>query len=650
MKGRRWKVWKSIQKRMSKKFPYSEEEIKQYMMDVRLQITDSEGTLDDQEALKKIENYVFSCPKAETCSHHHNIRLIERLFYSLRKEMDILQPYIEDKSISEIMVNGKDHVFAERNGKLERLPIAFDSTEDLEELIRRIAARVHREINELNPIVDARLSDGSRVNAVYKNIALNGPILTIRKFPEKIMSMEDLVEKETITKEAAAYLKVLVKAGYNCFICGGTSSGKTTMLNVLAQFVPSGERVVVIEDSAELQIRQVENIVRLECRNANVQGKGEVDMAQLVKASLRMRPDRILIGEVRGKEVMDMIQALNTGHSGSLSTGHANSIEGMLKRLEAMFLQAVEVPVDAIRNQITEAIDIMIHVSRMQDGSRKVMEIAELSGLEDGVITTNPLFQYRTEEDGITGSSEGNGKHAAESGKTYDFRISSSAGVYLERRADVMIKDYTKYELTGREKRIFYFAGYGTVFLVVYLFYHSILLSAVSGCLVYFLQPLVERQLAERRMNLLTVQFKDLLYSLSASVAAGRQMGEALVEAEQNLAVMYEAKEPIMKELRYMRINLVENKESDKVLLKDLATRSKNEDINNFVQVYATCRSMGGDLEKIIGHTSEILSDKMAIEREIKVITAQKKTEEQDHFHDATGHAADDECIFIFIY
>ena len=368
------------------KFPYSEEEIKQYMMDVRLQITDSEGTLDDQEALKKIETYVFSCPKAETCSHHHNIHLIERLFYSLRKEMDILQPYIEDKSISEIMVNGKDHVFAERNGKLERLPIAFDSTEDLEELIRRIAARVHREIN------------------VYKNIALNGPILTIRKFPEKIMSMEDLVEKETITKEAAAYLKVLVKAGYNCFICGGTSSGKTTMLNVLAQFVPSGERVVVIEDSAELQIRQVENIVRLECRNANVQGKGEVDMAQLVKASLRMRPDRILIGEVRGKEVMDMIQALNTGHSGSLSTGHANSIEGMLKRLEAMFLQAVEVPVDAIRNQITEAIDIMIHVSRMQDGSRKVMEIAELSGLEDGVITTNPLFQYRTEEDGITGT------------------------------------------------------------------------------------------------------------------------------------------------------------------------------------------------------------------------------------------------------
>lgn len=385
------------------KLPYTDAEIRQYMTEVRLRITDSERTMDDGEALENIENYVFSLSKAEACSHRQNIQLINRLFYSLRKEMDILQPYIEDKSISEIMVNGKNHVFAERNGKLERLPVMFDSTEDLEELIRRIAARVHREINELNPIVDARLSDGSRVNAVYKNIALNGPILTIRKFPEKVMSMEDLVDKETITKEAAAYLKILVEAGYNCFICGGTSSGKTTMLNVLAQFVPPGERIVVIEDSAELQIRQVENIVRLECRNANVQGKGEVDMAQLVKASLRMRPDRILIGEVRGKEVMDMIQALNTGHSGSLSTGHANSIEGMLKRLEAMYLQAVEVPVDAIRNQITEAIDIMIHVSRMQDGSRKVMEIAELAGLENGIIATNSLFQYVTEDDGMSG-------------------------------------------------------------------------------------------------------------------------------------------------------------------------------------------------------------------------------------------------------
>lgn len=384
--------------------PYTSKEIKEYIADIRMKITGSHSTLDDMEALEEIEKYVFSLPKSHACTHLQNINLVNRLFFSLRREMDILQPYIEDKSISEIMINGKDHIFAERNGKLERLPLSFDSTEDLEELIRRIAAKVHREINELNPIVDARLSDGSRVNAVYKNIALNGPILTIRKFPEKVMDINDLIRKSTVTKEAAEYLEVLVKAGYNCFICGGTSSGKTTMLNVLSQFVPSQERVVVIEDSAELQIEQLENIVRLECRNANVQGKGEVDMAQLVKASLRMRPDRIIVGEVRGKEVMDMIQAMNTGHSGSLSTGHANSIEGMLKRLEAMFLQAAEFPVEAIRSQITEGIDIMIHMSRLRDGSRRVMEIAELEDSHRGSITTNSLFKFVSEEGEGTGS------------------------------------------------------------------------------------------------------------------------------------------------------------------------------------------------------------------------------------------------------
>lgn len=384
--------------------PYSLEEIRECISSARLLITDSEKTVDDEEALRIIENLVFALSKSHACSYRQNEMLINRIFFSLRKEMDILQPYLEDKSISEIMINGKDYVFAERNGQLERLPVYFDTTEDLEELIRRIAAKVHREINELNPIVDARLSDGSRVNAVYKNIALNGPILTIRKFPEKVMSMRDLIEKRTITEEAADYLDVLVKAGYNCFICGGTSSGKTTMLNVLCQFIPIDERVVVIEDSAELQIEHIENIVRLECRNANVQGKGEVDMSQLVKASLRMRPDRILIGEVRGKEVMDMVQALNTGHSGSLSTGHANSIKGMLKRLEAMFLQAADFPVEAIRSQITEGIDIMVHMSRLKDGSRKVMEISELDGIKGNHIETNSLFKYYSDENGLTGS------------------------------------------------------------------------------------------------------------------------------------------------------------------------------------------------------------------------------------------------------
>lgn len=387
-------------KKMENMGKYSQEDIKRLISEIRLVLADCGHTITDEKALEKIEECVFSSEKAGCCSHRDNIALIQRIFLSLRREMDILQPYVDDRSISEIMVNGKDNVFAERRGRIERLPVSFDSTEELEELIRRISARVRREINELNPIVDARLSDGSRVNAVYKNIALNGPILTIRKFPERIMTMEDLVENKTMTGEMAELIARLVKAGYNCFVCGGTSSGKTTLLNVLAQAIPARERVVVIEDSAELQIEQVDNIVRLECRNANVQGKGRVDMAQLVKASLRMRPDRIVIGEVRGKEVMDMIQAMNTGHDGSMSTGHANSIRGMIKRLEAMYMQAADFPVEAIRSQITEGIDIMIHMSRMKDGSRKITELSELCGMEKGEIRLNTLYRY---DEGWTG-------------------------------------------------------------------------------------------------------------------------------------------------------------------------------------------------------------------------------------------------------
>ena len=322
-------------------------------------------------------------------------KLIDRIFFSMRRELDILQPYIEDEQVSEIMVNGKDHIFVEKNGMIQKAEIQFDTTEDLEELIRRLAAGVRREINELNPIVDARLPDGSRVNAVYKNIALNGPILTIRKFPQKAIDMPALIKMGSITKEAADFLQSMVKAGYNCFISGGTSSGKTTFLNVLSNFIPHDERVILIEDSAELQIKQIHNLVRLECKQANVQQKGRVTMEDLIKTSLRMRPDRIIVGEVRGKEVMDMIQAMNTGHDGSLSTGHGNSISGMLRRLESMFLQAADFPIDAIRAQIAEGIDLIIHLGRLSDGSRKVLEIAEIDGVSQGEIQINMLFRYR---------------------------------------------------------------------------------------------------------------------------------------------------------------------------------------------------------------------------------------------------------------
>lgn len=369
---------------------------------VRAVINSRQEQLSDSEVLALIEDYVLRDGRTGCCSFKTKGELITGIFNTTRKDLDILQPYADDKTISEIMVNGTDNIFIERNGKTEKLDIRFEAKEDLEEVIRRIAAKVHREINELNPIVDARLEDGSRVNAVYKNVALNGPILTIRRFPERKITMDDLLRMKTITEEAAEFLKSLVKAGYNIFLSGGTSSGKTTFLNVLSEYIPKEERVIVIEDSAELQISGIENIVRLECRNANVQGKGEISVKDLIKASLRMRPNRIIVGEVRGGEVLDMIQAMNTGHDGSLSTGHGNSPEGMLSRMEAMFLQAADFPIEAIRSQIAEAIDIIVHLGRLPDGSRKVLEISEIEGYQDDKIKINPLFKYAVNDDSKT--------------------------------------------------------------------------------------------------------------------------------------------------------------------------------------------------------------------------------------------------------
>lgn len=359
-------------------------------------IVQKEENMSDLEVLHLIEDMVLQDNDSSLMPLKQISKLIYRIFYSIRKDLDILQPYLENEAVSEIMVNGIDDVFIEINGQMKRVEVQFDSTEELEEIIRRIAAKVHKDINELNPIVDARLADGSRINAVYKNIALNGPILTVRKFPKQAITMNHLIKWGTITQEAAKYLEKLVHCGYNIFISGGTSSGKTTFLNVLSNYIPSTERVIVIEDSAELQLQQIENLVRMECKNANLQGKGQISMEQLIKTSLRMRPDRIIVGEVRGKEVIDMIQAMNTGHDGSLSTGHGNSIQGMLRRLESMFLQSANFPIEAIRTQIAEALDIIIHLGKLKNRGRQVLEIAEVIGIKDGEICFNTLFEYST--------------------------------------------------------------------------------------------------------------------------------------------------------------------------------------------------------------------------------------------------------------
>lgn len=345
----------------------------------------------DEDALDCIERIVLQDVSASQFTAAQLNAVIENLFCRTRCRLGILQPLMEDRQVTEIMVNGPEHIFVERSGHIVRSSLSFDSVEELEEVMRNITSQVHREINELHPIVDARLPDGSRVSGVYKNVAVNGPILTIRRFSDSVMTMENLTEGGAISDIGAQLMSCLAACGFNIFVSGGTSSGKTTFLNALASSIPAAERVIVIEDSSELQLPGVENIVHMECRSSNTMGKGLVTMSQLIKASLRMRPDRIIVGEVRGGEVLDMLQAMNTGHSG-MSTGHGNSVEGMLHRLETMYMMAVPLHADAIRAQIAEAIDIMVHLERLDDGTRRVVEICEIAGYRQQEYILNPLM------------------------------------------------------------------------------------------------------------------------------------------------------------------------------------------------------------------------------------------------------------------
>lgn len=371
------------------------QEIKQ---DVRDSI-DVKKEMTDEEIHELIMKIVFEKSRESYLSVSEKQDIIKNVFNSIRR-LDILQPLIEDSSITEIMVNGPEEIFIEREGRTERIDAAFETPEKLEDVIQSIVSKVNRAVNEAAPIVDARLKDGSRVSVVLPPIALNGPILTIRKFPASPMTINELAGMGSLTQEASEVLQRMVRARYNIFVSGGTGSGKTTFLNALSNFISQNERIITIEDSAELQINSVENIVKLETRNANTEGKGEIAIRELIKTSLRMRPDRIIVGEVRGAEALDMLQAMNTGHDGSLSTGHANSTGDMLSRLETMVLCAAPLPLEAIRQQIASAIDIIVHLSRIRDKSRRTMEIVEVLGCKKGEIQLNPLFVF--EEEGET--------------------------------------------------------------------------------------------------------------------------------------------------------------------------------------------------------------------------------------------------------
>ena len=371
--------------------------LKQQLQETVRQRMDMSSELSDAQIGEIIDSVIMEKSREVYMSAVTRLTLRQELFNAIRR-LDLLQELIDDKTVTEIMVNGADAIFYERDGRIYTWDRHFESREKLEDVIQQIVSRSNRQVNESIPIVDARLKDGSRVNVVLDPVALNGPILTIRKFPEEAITMEDLIRWESISQEAAEYLKVLVKAGYNIFISGATSTGKTTFLNVLADYIPKTERVITIEDSAELQIHGIENLVRMEVRQADGDGVSNVTLRDLIRTSLRMRPDRIIVGEVRGEEALDMIQSMNTGHDGSLSTGHANSPQDMLSRLETMALFASDIPIQAIRKQIASSIDIIVQLERLRDRSRRVTAIAEVLDCTEDAYILNPIFEFHEQD------------------------------------------------------------------------------------------------------------------------------------------------------------------------------------------------------------------------------------------------------------
>ncbi|MCI6165834.1 MAG: CpaF family protein [Lachnospira sp.] len=362
--------------------------------------------ISDEQLYAVVDECIFEKSRSRVIAISKREKLRARLFNAIKK-LDILQELLEDDDITEIMINGCNDIFVEKNGRITRCDIVFESRERLTEVAQKIAAMSNRIVNEARPIVDTRLEDGSRVNIVLPPAAIDGPVITIRKFYDEPLTIEKLISINSISKEAAEFLKKAVEAKYNIFISGGTGSGKTTFLNALSNFIPKDERVITIEDSAELQIKGVNNLVRLEARNANAQGENEITIRDLIKSSLRMRPDRIIVGEVRGAEAIDMLQAMNTGHDGSLSTGHSNSTADMLSRLETMVLMGMQLPLDAIRKQIGSAIDIIVQLGRLRDKTRKVLEITEVYTDENGLVRLSQLYKFCEAEESKDGKVRG---------------------------------------------------------------------------------------------------------------------------------------------------------------------------------------------------------------------------------------------------
>ena len=558
----------------------------------------------DEELLELIHRILEEKSKEEFIPLGEKAILGRELFNAFRK-LDILQELIEDEEITEIMINGTQPIFIERNGRIYETDKKFLSKGKLEDVVQQMVAGCNRVVNEATPIVDARLEDGSRVNVVLPPVALNGPIVTIRKFPKSRITMETMIDTGSIGKEAAAMLIQAVKAKYNIFISGGTGSGKTTFLNVLSDFIPKEERIITIEDSAELQITGIPNLVRLEARNANVEGTGEINIRDLIRTALRMRPERIIVGEVRGEEALDMLQAFNTGHDGSISTGHANSPDDMMSRLSTMVLMGIKLPLEAVMRQIASGIDILVHLGRLRDKSRKVLEIMEVLGYEKGEIRLQPLFSFQE-----TGSKDG---------KIQGEWVKRST---LTRTEKLMAAGYQPEGVCPGDNSIL------LVFLIAMLFYSRLWMMAVLFPLGMKYYERMIRQAEEKGKRRFERQFQDALQSLEAQLNVGYSMENAIKEVQRDLQIMYDRHTLIVREFTYMvrQLNLNVTAEA---AWKDFAARVALPEVDTFVTVFSLAKRSGGDSILIIKNAVRQLGDKAEVKREIDTVIAAKKMEFQ---------------------
>lgn len=573
--------------------------------------------MEDEELTELIYEVLQEVSQEEYLPLDQKTMLGKELFNAFRK-LDLLQEFLEDDDITEIMINGTQNIFIEKAGRISQSDKRFLSADKLEDVIQQIVAGSNRLVNEASPIVDARLADGSRVNVVLPPVALNGPIVTIRKFAKEVITMNKLMEWQSINSEVSGFLASLVAVGYNIFISGGTGSGKTTFLNALSQYIPKNERIITIEDNAELQIQNIKNLVRLEARNANVEGTGEVTIRDLIKSALRMRPDRIIVGEVRSAEAIDMLQALNTGHDGSLSTGHANSPKDMISRLETMVLMGMDLPLPAIERQIASGLDIIVHLGRLRDKSRKVLEVTEVLGYWDGQIHLQTIYRYeeiRKEDENVTENEKRIRKiKSMENGKKL--------------RNFFTVKNLWQQDITFKERTKAGMKTAGMIGITAWLYYRRVwaaIFLILPGIWLY--REFLEEE-SKKKEQEFQKQFREMIQTLSSALNTGYSVENAFYETQKELKIQYPEEARISRELLLITRKLRMHIPVEQVL-EEFAERVPSEDVKSFVTVFVTAKKSGGDMIGIIRNTTSQIGDKIEVKREIDTLLAAKKYEFQ---------------------